>query len=92
MVEAIGVNWGSQTSHNLGPSVVVQLLKDNQIDKIKLFDANDKIVKAFAKTGIEVMLGIPNDDLTRFSEDYGGAKDWVKQNLTEHLNGGVVIK
>lgn len=94
VADALGVNWGNTlSSHNLNPSVVVQLLKDNGIDKIKLFDSDSWIVKAFAGSGIEVMLGIPNNELKRLSEDYGEAKDWVKQNLTKHLHdGGVDIK
>ncbi|KAI8535995.1 hypothetical protein RHMOL_Rhmol10G0220400 [Rhododendron molle] len=92
--EAIGVNWGNTlSSHNLLPSVVVRLLKDNGIDKVKLFDSDPWIVKAFAGSGIEVILGIPNNDLKRLSDDYGQAQDWVKQNLTKHLyQGGVDIK
>ncbi|KAE9449873.1 hypothetical protein C3L33_18231, partial [Rhododendron williamsianum] len=94
VAEAIGVNWGNTlSSHNLLPSVVVQLLKDNGIDKVKLFDSDPWIVKAFAGAGIEVMLGIPNSDLKRLSDDYGQAQDWVKHNLTKHLyQGGVVVK
>lgn len=94
MAEALGVNWGtSLSSHNLDPSVVVQLLKDNGIDKIKLFDSDPWIVKAFAGTGIEVMLGIPNSELKRLSDDYDEAQHWVQTNLTKHLDkGGVDIK
>ncbi|KAH7861300.1 hypothetical protein Vadar_024355 [Vaccinium darrowii] len=93
VAEAVGVNWGSQSSHTLLPSVVVQLLKDNGIDKVKLFDSDSWIVTAFAGTGIEVMLGIPNNDLKRLSGDYGAAQEWVKKNLTKHLyDGGVDIK
>ncbi|KAG5529282.1 hypothetical protein RHGRI_029844 [Rhododendron griersonianum] len=94
VAEAIGVNWGNTlSSHNLLPSVVVQLLKDNGIDKVKLFDSDPWIVKAFAGAGIEVMLGIPNSDLKRLSDDYGQAQDWIKHNLTKHLyQGGVDIK
>ncbi|XP_058186036.1 glucan endo-1,3-beta-glucosidase 8-like [Rhododendron vialii] len=94
VAEAIGVNWGNTlSSHNLLPSVVVRLLKDNGIDKVKLFDSDPWIVKAFAGASIEVMLGVPNSDLKRLSDDYGQAQDWVKHNLTKHLyQGGVDIK
>ncbi|PSS26693.1 Glucan endo-1,3-beta-glucosidase [Actinidia chinensis var. chinensis] len=93
VAQGIGVNWGSQSSHNLPPSIVVQLLKDNGIYKVKLFDADDWTVKAFAGTGIEVVLGIPNTELQRLSDNYNEAKRWVKENVTRHLyNGGVNIK
>ncbi|KAA8530955.1 hypothetical protein F0562_005678 [Nyssa sinensis] len=91
--KGLGVNWGSQASHNLHPSIVAQMLKDNGITKVKLFDSDSWTVKAFAGTGIEVMLGIPNNQLTRFSDSLDHAKDWVKENVTKHLyDGGVQIK
>lgn len=38
---AVGVNWGTQLSHPLAASTMVQLLKDNGFDKVKLFDAEE---------------------------------------------------
>uniref|UniRef100_A0A5B6YRB0 glucan endo-1,3-beta-D-glucosidase n=1 Tax=Davidia involucrata TaxID=16924 RepID=A0A5B6YRB0_DAVIN len=92
-LNGLGVNWGSQASHNLHPNIVAQLLKDNGISKVKLFDSDSWTVKAFAGTGIEVMLGIPNNQLKQFSDSLDHAKDWVKDNVTKHLyDGGVDIK
>uniref|UniRef100_A0A5B6YPU5 Putative Glucan endo-1,3-beta-glucosidase 8 n=1 Tax=Davidia involucrata TaxID=16924 RepID=A0A5B6YPU5_DAVIN len=91
-IPGLGVNWGHLASHNMQPSIVAKLLKDNGINKLKLFDSDPSIVKAFAGTGIEVMLGIPNDQLTRFSDSLDNAKRWVKDNVTQHLyDGGVNI-
>ncbi|KAM7514274.1 hypothetical protein LguiA_003857 [Lonicera macranthoides] len=93
LVEGIGVNWGTQMSQNLHPSVVVQMLKDNKINKVKLFSADHWTVKYFAGTGIEVMLGIPNVELSKFADDYDHAEKWVKENVTTHLHdGGVNIR
>lgn len=92
-VEGIGVNWGTQASQNLYPNNIVQMLKDNKIGKIKLFDSDPWIVKHFAGTGIEVMLGIPNNQLASLAQDYNNARDWVKQNLTKHVyDSGVNIR
>lgn len=92
-VEGIGVNWGTQASQNLLPSNIVQMLKDNKIYKVKLFDADPWVVKQFAGTGIEVMLGIPNLHLASLADRYKNAQAWVKKNLTRHINdGGVNIK
>ncbi|KAG5611867.1 hypothetical protein H5410_023148 [Solanum commersonii] len=89
----LGVNWGTQAAQTLPPSTIVQMLKDNKIDKVKLFDSDHWTVKYFAGTGIEVMLGIPNNQLAKFADDYDFAKEWVKNNVSTHLyNGGVDIK
>ncbi|GFP97338.1 glucan endo-1 3-beta-glucosidase 8 [Phtheirospermum japonicum] len=93
MVEGLGVNWGTQASQNIHPSIIAQLLKDNKISKVKLFDSDPWTVKFFSGTGIEVMLGIPNNQLKDLAKDYKKAKDWVKHNVAVHLdNGGVDIK
>lgn len=89
----IGVNWGTQAAQLLHPSTIVQMLKDNKINKVKLFDSDHWTVKYFAGTGIEVMLGIPNNQLGKFADSYDFAKEWVKNNVSTHLyNGGVDIK
>lgn len=90
---AIGVNWGTQAAQNLHPRTIVQMLRDNNIDKVKLFDSDPWTVGHFAGTGIEVMLGIPNNQLQSLASSYDDAKEWVNRNVTRHLyNGGVDIK
>ena len=92
VVEGLGVNWGTQATHKLPPDTVVQMLKDNGIQKVKLFDADDSTMSALAGTGIEVMVAIPNNQLADMN-DYGRAKQWVKKNVTRYnFNGGVNIK
>lgn len=91
-VEGLGVNWGTMATHKLPPKAVVQMLQDNGIDKVKLFDAEDSTMGALAGSGIEVMVAIPNDQLAVMNE-YKRAKEWVRKNVTRyHFNGGVNIK
>ncbi|KAM0835307.1 hypothetical protein ACQ4PT_063015 [Festuca glaucescens] len=92
-VEGLGVNWGTQASHPLPPKVVVQLLRDNGIKKVKLFETNLDAMSALAGSGIETMLAIPNNMLHDIARDSGAAKDWVKRNVKRFdFDGGVVIK
>ncbi|KAL9240207.1 hypothetical protein vseg_014453 [Gypsophila vaccaria] len=91
-VRGLGVNWGTQANHKLKPDTVVQMLKDNGIHKVKLFDADDYTLSAFHGTNIEVMIAIPNADLAAMT-DYKRAKKWVENNVTRYnFNGGVNIK
>ncbi|XP_008806060.3 glucan endo-1,3-beta-glucosidase 8-like [Phoenix dactylifera] len=91
MVEGLGVNWGTLATHPLPPNIVVQLLKDNGINKVKLFDADAKMMSALAGSGIEVMVAIPNNQLAAMN-DYTTAKEWVRKNVTRyHFDGGVNI-
>lgn len=91
-VEGLGVNWGTMATHKLPPKAVVQMLQDNGIDKVKLFDAEVSTMGALAGSGIEVMVAIPNDQLAVMNE-YKRAKEWVRKNVTRYnFNGGVNIK
>ncbi|KAI4348441.1 hypothetical protein L6164_009164 [Bauhinia variegata] len=91
-VEGLGVNWGTQATHKLPPDTVVQLLKSNGIQKVKLFDADESTMSALAGTGIEVMVAIPNNQLADMN-DYDRAKQWVRKNVTRYnFKGGVNIK
>ncbi|XAR68673.1 Glucan endo-1,3-beta-D-glucosidase [Bertholletia excelsa] len=90
--EGLGVNWGTMASHSLPPKVVVQMLKDNGIKKVKLFDSAMSTMSALAGTDIEVMVAIPNDQLAAMT-NYDRAKEWVRRNITRfNFNGGVNIK
>ncbi|KAG5005829.1 hypothetical protein JHK82_023808 [Glycine max] len=82
-VEGIGVNWGTQATHKWPQHTVVQMLKDNGIKKVKLFDSDDSTMSALAGTGIELAE----------MNDYARAKQWVKKNVTRYnFNGGVNVK
>lgn len=92
---AIGVNWGTVSNHRLSPSTVVDLLKDNKIQKVKLFDADPDCLRALMGTGIEVMVGVSNDLLATISSSSNAADLWVSQNVSRYLfkgRGGANIK
>ncbi|KAH7661549.1 Glycoside hydrolase family 17 protein [Dioscorea alata] len=90
--EGLGVNWGTMAVRQLPPKTVVQMLQDNGIKKVKLFDADFNTMSALVGTDIEVMVAIPNDMLATMT-DYDAAKDWVKRNVTRYnWDGGVKIK
>ncbi|KAJ0251790.1 Glucan endo-1,3-beta-glucosidase 5 [Hirschfeldia incana] len=91
--EGIGVNWGSQASHPLPPATVVRLLQDNGIKKVKLFEADSQILRALSRSGIQVMVGIPNDLLAPIAGSVAVAERWVSQNVSAHVSSnGVDIR
>ncbi|XP_043693674.1 glucan endo-1,3-beta-glucosidase 6-like [Telopea speciosissima] len=90
---AIGVNWGTVSTHRLAPSIVVDLLKENKIHKVKLFDADPDALSALKGTQIEVMVGIPNEFLSILSSSPNVADFWVRQNISKYIvKGGVNIR
>ncbi|KAE8720238.1 Glucan endo-1,3-beta-glucosidase 8 [Hibiscus syriacus] len=75
-VSGLGVNWGTMATHKLPSETVVQMLKDNGITKVKLFDADSKTMDALAGSDLEVMVAIPNDQLLAMNS-YDRAKQWI---------------
>ncbi|XP_057445209.1 glucan endo-1,3-beta-glucosidase 5-like isoform X3 [Lotus japonicus] len=85
---AIGVNWGTVSFHKLKPSTVVELLKDNKIPKVKLFEAEHAVLKALMGSGIQVMVGIPNEMLPLLSSSPAASDLWVHQNVSAYMGKG----
>ncbi|KAL9224166.1 hypothetical protein vseg_000229 [Gypsophila vaccaria] len=89
----LGCNWGTRATHPLPPKIVVNLLKDNGFKKVKLFEADHGALKALGNSGIEVMVGIPNDLLEPLAGSVEAAINWVNQNVSEYVtSAGVDIR
>lgn len=90
---AIGVNWGTISFHKLKPSTVVDLLKVNKISKVKLFEADPDVLEALQGSGIQVMVGIPNEMLATLSSSTVASDLWVRQNVSRYVvKGGADIR
>lgn len=85
-VSGIGANWGTQATHPLPPATVVRMLRDNGFQKVKLFDADYGALRALGRTGIEVMVGIPNDMLASMAGSVKAAERWVSKNVSTHIS------
>ncbi|XP_020264324.1 glucan endo-1,3-beta-glucosidase 6-like [Asparagus officinalis] len=89
----IGVNWGSLSTHRLPPPIVVDLLRENKIEKVKLFDSDPDALRALMGSGIQVMIGIPNEMLGVLSASAAAADLFVSQNVSRYLiKGGADIR
>ncbi|KAI3495928.1 hypothetical protein L1887_38275 [Cichorium endivia] len=91
-VQGLGVNWGTRASHPLSPNIVVKLLKDNGFNKVKLFQAESWVLDALRNSGVQVMLGIPNDFLGPLASGVKVAEDWVAKNVSAYVSRGVDIR
>lgn len=92
-VHGLACNWGTRSTHPLPPNIVVQLMKDNGFNKVKLFEADPGALKALGKSGIQVMVGIPNDLLGSLASSVNNAVAWVSQNVSSYISkNGVDIR
>lgn len=83
---AIGVNWGTLSHHRASAKTVVDLLQNNKISKVKLFDADSEVLNALRGSQIQVMVGIPNQFLSLFSSSPPDADSWVRHNLSFYIS------
>lgn len=82
----LGCNWGTRSTHPLPPEIAVKLLKDNGFNKVKLFEAEPAVLRALGNSGIQVILGIPNDFLAPLASSVGHAVQWVSQNVSTYVS------
>lgn len=86
-------NWGTRLTHPLTPQITVKLMKDNGFKQVKLFEADPAALKALGNSGIQVMVGIPNDLLATLASNVDAAIAWVNQNVSSYISkNGVDIR
>lgn len=69
------------------PSVIVHLLKSHGISKVRLFVPIPGVLSALKGTGIQIMVGVPNEKIIHLS--MGGvdaALDWLKANILKFVD------
>ncbi|PIN08529.1 Glucan endo-1,3-beta-D-glucosidase [Handroanthus impetiginosus] len=76
-----GVNYGRIADNIPPPESVVTLLKAAKIKNIRIYDADHGVLQAFRGSGIEIIIGLPNEYLTDISVNQDRAIEWVKQNV-----------
>ncbi|XP_062211483.1 glucan endo-1,3-beta-glucosidase 5-like [Phragmites australis] len=85
-VEALAANWGTRALHPLPGDITVRLLRDNGFDKVKLFEADPPALQALGHSGIQVMIGLPNELLTPVAGSVKAAEQWVLQNVSNYIS------
>ncbi|KAJ0987773.1 hypothetical protein J5N97_006129 [Dioscorea zingiberensis] len=78
---SIGVNYGAFADNLPPPAQVAAFLKERTyINRVKLFDCNPDFIRAFAGTGISLMITAPNGDIPTLA-NATAASAWVAANI-----------
>ncbi|XP_051138586.1 glucan endo-1,3-beta-glucosidase 8-like [Andrographis paniculata] len=75
MAGSIGMNWGRVSAQRLIPSMVVDLLLQNNISAARVYTSQEDILKAFAGSGIQLCVGIFQ---TSVVSSIDTARQWVR--------------
>lgn len=80
----IGINYGQIANNLPTPQNVVPLLSKVGASRVKLYDADPRVLRAFANTGVEFVVGLGNEFLSKMI-DPQAAQAWVKTNVQPYL-------
>ncbi|KAG9454563.1 hypothetical protein H6P81_007467 [Aristolochia fimbriata] len=84
LVSSIGINYGQVANNLPSPENVVPLVQSIGVKKVKLYDSDPRVLRAFANTGVEFIVGIRNECLDKM-QDESNAVAWVKENVQCYL-------
>ncbi|KAF5202824.1 Glucan endo-1,3-beta-glucosidase [Thalictrum thalictroides] len=82
---AIGINYGQIANNLPSPQNVIPLLKSIGATRVKLYDADPRVLRAFANTGVQFVVGLGNEYLSKMSTSPEAAQAWVKSNVQPYL-------
>ncbi|PON84488.1 Glycoside hydrolase [Trema orientale] len=81
---SVGVNYG-RIANNLPSAVkVVQLLKSQGLERVKVYDTDPSVLKALSGTGIKVTVDLPNEQLFSAARHQSFANSWVQKNVVAY--------
>ncbi|KAG8366120.1 hypothetical protein BUALT_Bualt17G0042800 [Buddleja alternifolia] len=88
----VGVCYGRVATNLPPPSAVINLLKSNGISRIRLFNPDPVSLKPFSGTGIELMIGVPNEILpTLANGTISTSLQWLQSNIFIHISPNQVL-
>ena len=91
-MQGIGVNYGTVADNLPPPAQVAKFLSQSTIiNRVRLFDANPEILHAFADTGIEVTITVPNDQIPNIT-NLSFAQQWVNTNVQPFIPATNLIR
>ncbi|XP_057995430.1 glucan endo-1,3-beta-glucosidase 14 isoform X2 [Hevea brasiliensis] len=80
-----GINYGRIADNIPSPDEVVTLLRAAKIRNVRIYDADHSVLKAFSGSGLELVVGLPNDYVKEMSANASHAMAWVKENVQAFL-------
>lgn len=81
---ALGINYGQVANNLPSPDKVLTLLRSLRITKARIYDTNPQVLAAFANSGIELTVTVPND-LVGVLMDSEHALQWVTTNIKPYF-------
>ncbi|XP_058087412.1 glucan endo-1,3-beta-glucosidase 14 [Magnolia sinica] len=80
----IGINYGQIANNLPSPFQVAHLVESLSINKVKLYDADPNVLRAFSNSNVEFIVGVGNEYLPNMT-DGNKALAWLKEHIQPYL-------
>ncbi|KAI5070928.1 hypothetical protein GOP47_0013179 [Adiantum capillus-veneris] len=88
---SVGINYGRVANNLPSPKDVVQLIKQQGFTKVKLYDTDPTVLAAFAGSGLELVVALPNERVHAAAQSKNAARQWVQMNVARHLPATKIV-
>jgi exo-beta-1,3-glucanase (GH17 family) len=83
--QKFGINYGQIANNLPDPTQVATLLRSMNVNKVKLYDADPRVLTAFANTGVEFIIAVGNENLQTMAGSPAAARQWVAANVRPYI-------
>ncbi|XP_076907559.1 glucan endo-1,3-beta-glucosidase 14-like [Bidens hawaiensis] len=80
-----GINYGRIANNIPSPNEVVRLLKAAKIKNVRIYDADHTVLDAFRGSGLDLVIGLPNEYVKDMSSNADHALTWVRENVQAYV-------
>uniref|UniRef100_A0A7N0ZX98 glucan endo-1,3-beta-D-glucosidase n=1 Tax=Kalanchoe fedtschenkoi TaxID=63787 RepID=A0A7N0ZX98_KALFE len=81
---SVGINYGRVANNLPTPSRVVQLLRSEGVERVKLYDSDSSVLAALADSNIAVVIAMPNEVLGRAAGSRTFTDSWIQSNVAQY--------
>ena len=86
----IGVNYGFNGDNLPNPNDVVKAYKQYGIGKMRIFEPNVPMLDALKGQGIDLVLGVRNEDLPNLASSQDAVEQWFVANVQTYVDSIVI--
>ncbi|XP_071737210.1 glucan endo-1,3-beta-glucosidase 14-like [Rutidosis leptorrhynchoides] len=80
-----GINYGRLANNIPSPKDVVRLLKAAKIKNVRIYDYDKNVLDAFRGSGLDLVIGLPNENVKDLSNSADHALTWVKDYVQAYV-------
>jgi glucan endo-1,3-beta-glucosidase 1/2/3 len=77
----VGVTIGTAVTNLLSPSDLAAFLRAQHITRVRLYDADPRLLSALASSGVRAIVGVPNNELLALGSSPESATAWVARRV-----------